>query len=350
MIEISLAALFIVFIALLFLLVSIFFYLFVKKYFNNQTRMEIFQLKEDYQLDMFHYLQTGNGEWLNSSLNQEQLIALMELLTEYSNVLDGPVVEDRIREFADKYLTSFIKKELKKGRWSLRMNALYAIEGLYMKQLIPSVHALYKKRRTTIAEKSQIVKLLARFHDPQVPQYLKDIHEDLSNFSLLSIVSNLEEKTLDELIENFNELSKKLQYVVIDTIGKKQLTHHHMLLHRLLSEDDEELRIRSLKAYANSGLPIDTNLLAAFFESDNWQVRMMAAKVTGVERIERFKLQLIYLLSDREYIVRSEAAKSILRFRDGEGILTMVVDQTKDLFAKDMAIEWLEKERNNHSY
>ena len=76
----------------------------------------------------------------------------------------------------------------------------------------------------------------------------------------------------------------------------------------------------------------------------------MVIKVAGVQRMDEYKERLIELLSDREYIVRAEAAKAILRFKDGVSILTKVTEDSNDVFAKDMAIEWLEKERDGYSY
>ena len=71
---------------------------------------------------------------------------------------------------------------------------------------------------------------------------------------------------------------------------------------------------------------------------------MMAAKAAGVRRISTFKDSLVTLLSDREYVVRSEAAKAILQFKGGVDLLRKVVSESNDGFAKDMALEWLGKE------
>jgi cbb3-type cytochrome oxidase subunit 3 len=350
MIEFTLVTLFILFLTLLFIQLSLFLYLAVKKFFNNQSKLRILQLKEELRLDMFHYLQSGDGRLLDLKSEGEKLQAVIELLSEFSNVLDDPDVKDRIRILAKEHLTPYVSKELKKRRWSLRINALYLIEVFYMDHLVPSLHELYQKRRTTIAEKTQIIKLLAKFDDFKTIQYIKDIHQSLSDFSLLFILLTIEEETLNQYLEDFDDFPKRIQYMLIETIGKNQMINQHNFLRELLKEEDEELQIRSLKAYANSGFPVDTMLIAPFFDSENWQIRMMAAKVSGVQRLEQFKDRLISQLSDREYVVRAESAKAILRFKDGESTLQSVINETSDSFAKDMAIEWLEKGRGNYSY
>jgi hypothetical protein len=322
----------------------------IKKYVNNQKRQKITDLKEVYRLDMFRYLQTGNLNFLDYNQNQEKFIAFIELLNEYSNVLDDSDVKKRISCFAKEHLTKYVERQLKQRRWSLRMNALYAIEDFYMDHLGMTLHELYKKKKTTIAEKSQILKLFAKFHDEKIIEYVKNVDQNMSDFSLLSIFSNMDEVLIDQLLASFDELPLRLQCMLIEMIGKKQLIKHHPLLEKLVLQGEEELRIRSLKAYANIGAPIDIKYVAPFFEADSWQIRMMATKVAGVQRIEEYKDKLIERLSDREFIVRSEAAKAILRFKDGVSILTKVTEESEDMFASDMAFEWLEKERGDYSY
>jgi HEAT repeat protein len=350
MVEISLAALFILFIVMLFILLSIFFYLLIKKYVNNQSKQKKNELKEDYRLEMFQYLQTGELRLLDSNQSEENFIALIELLHEYSNVLDDVDVKKRISSFAKNHLTKYVEKQLKQRRWSLRMNALYSIEDFYMEHLRLTLHDLYKQKRTSIAEKTQILKLLAKFHDEKIVHYIKSSHQDISDFSLLSIISKMDENQIDQLIDCYDELSLRLQAILVDTIGNKKLIKHHQLLQKLVLNGEDEVKIRSLKAFANIGVPIDKKYVAPFFDAESWQIRMMAVKVAGAQRMEEYKEKLIERLSDREFVVRSEAAKAILRFKDGVSILSKVMEESEDLFAKDMAFEWLEKERGGYSY
>ncbi|MCM3412925.1 HEAT repeat domain-containing protein [Metabacillus litoralis] len=344
MLEISLVVLFILFLAMFFILISLFTYLLIIKHFHNQKRKKIDDLKETYRLDMFHFLQSGEEGSLQPDKTEEKFIALIELLNEYSNVLDSEDVKGKISGFANKHLTNYIKSELKQRRWSLRMNALYSIEDFYMNHFVGELHKLYAKKNVTRTEKFQMLNLFAKFHDDQIVYYLKNVDPAISNFTLLSILSLLKEEQFNELADDFGALSKQMQYMMIETIGKKQYLHHINLIQKLLENSDEELRIRALKAFANTGAPIDEAILSKFFESTSWQVRMMAAKVAGVRRLSPFKDRLVSLLSDREYVVRSEAAKAILQFKGGVDLLRKVVSESNDGFAKDMALEWLGKE------
>ncbi|UGB30038.1 HEAT repeat domain-containing protein [Metabacillus sp. B2-18] len=344
MFEISLVVLFILFLAMFFILISLFTYLLIIKHFHNQKRKKIDDLKETYRLDMFHFLQSGKEGSLQPDKTEEKFIALIELLNEYSNVLDSEDVKGKISGFANKHLTNYIKSELKQRRWSLRMNALYSIEDFYMNHFVGELHKLYAKKNVTRTEKFQMLNLFAKFHDDQIVYYLKNVDPAISNFTLLSILSLLKEEHFNELADDFGALSKQMQYMIIETIGKKQYLHYINLIQKLLENSDEELRIRALKAFANTGAPIDEAILSKFFESTSWQVRMMAAKVAGVRRLSPFKDRLVSLLSDREYVVRSEAAKAILQFKGGVDLLRKVVSESNDGFAKDMALEWLGKE------
>lgn len=350
MIEISLVVLLIIIAVMFFILMSLFFYLIIKKYFNNLTTQRINNYKEEYRLDIFRYLQTGEEGLLPTVHDQEKCKVVIELMIDYSTILDDSYIQERISSFAKQHLTTYVKKELRKRRWSLRMNALYLIEDFCMDYLDESLHELFNKKRTTVPEKVQLLKLLAKFNDPKIIEYMKSISNELPDFSLLSIIMCMEEDKFDQLTAEFDRLPTRLKYMVVERIGEKQLFKYQLLLEKLILQEDEELRIRSLKAYATTGFPIDAKAIIRFFNSESWQVRMMVTKVVGIQRLDEYKDRLIELLSDKEYLVRAEAAKSILRFKDGIELLTKVTEESKDLFAKDMAIEWLEKERESYSY
>lgn len=345
MIEVGIVYLFIFFLVLFFILLCLFIYLMIEKYMNNDSRKKINELKETYRLDMFHFLQTGKDDELSPEGSNEKFIAFLELLSEYANVLDSMEIKQKISKYAKKHFTNHVEKELKKRRWSLRMNALYMIEDFHMEHLKDSLHELYGRNNLTIAEKSQILRMFAKFNDSKLTSYMQKLDQRLSDFSILSILSIMNEETFEILVEDFVNLDKRTQFMVVETIGKEQLIQYHPLLAKLLESNEEEMRIRALKAYSNMGAPIDKTQLAEFFTFESWQVRMMAAKVVGKQKLTSYKDKLIELLSDQEYVVRAEAAKAIIQFKDGIDILKQVIDETKDDFARDMALEWHEKKR-----
>lgn len=351
MVEISLILLFILFLSMLFLLLSLFLYLMVKKHLNNQFQQKVDEYKDAYRIKVFRYLQTGDPDELGNVKEDEELLkALVELLSDYSQLLTGPEIQMRISYFANQHLMNYLEKQLVQRRWSLRMNALYMIEDFYLVNLSEILHRTYNQKKTTVSEKAQILKTLAKFDDKRVGEYIKYVDQNISDFTLLSIFLILEEEKLDKLVEEFQQLSTRLQCLLIETIEKRQLIKHHQFLLMLIENEDEEVKIRALKAIANTGIPIEPELIKDFLQSSSWTTRMMATKVVGMQRLETCKPQLITLLSDREYSVRAEAAKAILRFKDGLAILTNVTKESTDLFAKDMAIEWLEKASGGYSY
>lgn len=351
MVEISLILLFILFLSMLFLLLSLFLYLMVKKHLNNQFQQKVDEYKDAYRIKVFRYLQTGDPDELGNVKEDEELLkALVELLSDYSQLLTGPEIQMRISYFANQHLMNYLEKQLVQRRWSLRMNALYMIEDFYLVNLSEILHRTYNQKITTVSEKAQILKTLAKFDDKRVGEYIKYVDQNISDFTLLSIFLILEEEKLDKLVEEFQQLSTRLQCLLIETIEKRQLIKHHQFLLILIENEDEEVKIRALKAIANTGIPIEPELIKDFLQSSSWTTRMMATKVVGMQRLETCKPQLITLLSDREYSVRAEAAKAILRFKDGLAILTNVTKESTDIFAKDMAIEWLEKASGGYSY
>ncbi len=344
MIELSLVFLLIFFLGMFFLLGSLFLYLVIVKKIRNESRNKIEEYKETYRLDMFHFLQSGKEGSLKPDGSQEKFIALIELLNEYADVLDSEDIKHRISDFAKRYLTDYIVVQLKKKRWSLRMNALYSIEDFHMDHLLDLLHNLYRKEHISITEKIQMLRLFAKFNDKKTVEYMKSIGSPISDFDLLSILSLYDEDSFNGLVNDFDTFSKQTQYMIIETIGKKHYLQHHNLLEKVLQSEDEEMRIRTLKAYAYTGAPINETTVSAFFSSPSWQVRMMAAKVAGARRLSRFEQQLISLLSDQEYVVRAEAAKAILQFKGGINMLKRVIVETTDEFARDMAQEWISKE------
>ncbi|MGG3926821.1 hypothetical protein ABET51_12555 [Metabacillus fastidiosus] len=350
MISFNFVFLLLVFLAFLFLLISVFLYLIIRKAMNNQFKRKVESYKNDYRIHVFHYLQNEEKEPIAHLVNKEEHIAIIELLGEYANVLDGEIVKKRLRDYVADHFGEYIKKDLKSNRWSVRMNALYQIEDFHLDFMIEQLRNYYSDRRLTAEEETQLLEMFALFRQKDLVHKLLNTKTHLSNFNIRSIFRKMDREIFSELVESFDELSKQYQLAVIDTIASERMLWYHLFLKQMLQSDDSEIQIRTLKAYAETNLPLKEEELEPFILMRRWQVKMMLSKIIGAQRIEKYKKLLKELLRDKEYIVRSEAAKAIMEFSDGAAILTEVVQVSKDRFAKDMANEWLEKERIGDSY
>jgi len=70
---------------------------------------------------------------------------------------------------------------------------------------------------------------------------------------------------------------------------------------------------------------------------------MLAARLAGVMKSEETIDQLVELLQDSSWWVRSQAGQSITMFPQGKKILEDVMNSSNDSFARDMAWEWINK-------
>ena len=69
----------------------------------------------------------------------------------------------------------------------------------------------------------------------------------------------------------------------------------------------------------------------------------MAIKACEYIRTPQLTLYLTELMSDSSFYVRSQAAQSLLRLENGVAILTELAVKAEDGYARDMAIQWLER-------
>ena len=69
----------------------------------------------------------------------------------------------------------------------------------------------------------------------------------------------------------------------------------------------------------------------------------MAARLIGAMKAKEGIGDLIHLLHDRSWWVRSQAGQALAKFPEGKTILQEIAETTEDLFARDMAEEWIHK-------
>lgn len=88
-------------------------------------------------------------------------------------------------------------------------------------------------------------------------------------------------------------------------------------------------------------MPLEAERLKQHLCSSHWQERLMAARLAGKCREERLLPLLYERLSDRSFVVRSEAAAAIARLPGGRTALRAAARTASDRYARDMARQWL---------
>jgi hypothetical protein len=328
---------------LFFVLVILLVYLVVQKGKENRRQYQLHLYKEWYQRSIVQYVRgetRADAFSFSSDLEKE---AVLELLDHFANLLEGEAVKERIRLFAEKHFQEWLRRQLKSRRWSMRMNALFFIEDLQMKTMIPDIEQLYHSAVVTKSEETKILTIYAEFGYFSVCQYMISPKYELSEFTYRVVFGHMNEAMLGEMRERFWELPPLGRYAFIDMIGIRRRQHEGEFLEYLLTADEPEIRIRSLKALAAMGCLLGKDELERHLHSPHWQERLMAAKLCGSIKAEQYVPLLIKLLCDVSFPVRAQAAEALARMPHGKEILKKAAVSASDRYARDMAQQWLER-------
>lgn len=333
------------FIILLFLLTLsiLFVYLLIQRGLEVKRQEKIAAYLKEKENDWYCYLIEGNKEVRFRLVPKEKVdyIAAERVLLTYKQNMYAEYTQQHIHDYAKDCLQSMYKKQLQSRRWSSRMNGLYRVLDFQMKELKEEVLHLLKKERLTKEEYLQICKILSRFHDAEWMNQLKEPRFPLGEYAYQKIVHELEEKQINLLTEEIDQLPPNLQYAILNWIGKHHDIQRYGLLENLARSEVQELRLRALKAMTETGYIPDQNKLKQLVESEIWEERLMAAKlllfVQGKEAIS----WLTHLLEDSSWWVRKEAATSIVNRQNGKHTLRHIIQHSDDPFARDAGMETL---------
>ncbi|WP_117160949.1 HEAT repeat domain-containing protein [Paraliobacillus sp. X-1268] len=319
-------------------------YLLIRKARENRSRKRIKQYKENYKASVYDYLVTGDSSRLLRPSGKERKLAIEELLSDFSNVLEGEDEKKNLSNYATLYLTETYRSYLKSRQWSKRMNTLFLIEDLYMDGLAEDVKKnIVDHPRVTKEEVVQALSILARFKNPELYYYIDLKSEQLLEFDLRTILRRVEDDEFNVFLDNFKKEAPALQYAVVEKIGNSKDIESISFLESIYQEYKGEIKIRALKAIVKIGYVNDITDYLPLCESSSWQERMLVARLLKIEQDQRSQNCLKKLLHDESWWVRSQAGESLASFQDGFEILTTITQESQDAYARDMANEWLNK-------
>lgn len=131
---------------LLLLLVCFLSYLLIQKARLNAFRAKVESYKDSMKESLFIYLYRKDEEHRVEPKNKIELAGVEELLSGFSATVQGDEILNNITLYAEKVFTPKYKKELHHSRWSVRMNALYAIEDFGLTTLTDQLVEMYEKK------------------------------------------------------------------------------------------------------------------------------------------------------------------------------------------------------------
>jgi hypothetical protein len=318
-------------------------YLTIRKAVDIKRRERISNYKVQYNPLLFFMLTEGSYARRLTPETALQQKAIEELLSRYTTLLEGDEEKSRLSELASLYLTDYYRKQLKSKRWSTRMNTLYHIEDFQMSHLLEDVSRLLSRNRISREELVHVLRILAKFHFKQMFELLTQEFDHLSEYDYRNILIRMERKQFDQFILHFHKSNISLQKAILDIISLKRDMTYLSFLERIFESYKGEIKLRALKALAEIGYVKNVEPYLELLYSNKWEERMVAAKLIGSLKEERGIQRLIELLHDQSWWVRSQAGQAIDQFTNGKEILRSVFETSNDVFAKDMAWEWLHK-------
>jgi len=271
-----------------------------------------------------------------------EIQGLEEIFLVYVKHLSNESIQNKISQFANHHLKQHYQKKLKSRKWTSRMNAMYRIIDFYMDSLVNDCKVL-KARKLSPEEQFLLLKIYSIFDPKEFIKEFLSLTVAFSEFEYKKLLAGVSHKILEELLIRFDELPLNVQCSIIDILGIKRNAGYLSFLEWRLQSENKEIRIRSLKAIYEVGIISDFNKYQPFIDSPIWEERLMMAKLLGVLPLSDSSLHLEKLLTDQSWWVRSQAAITIGKYKDGEKLLKQVILENTDSFAADMANSVLKK-------
>ncbi|WP_064093296.1 HEAT repeat domain-containing protein [Rossellomorea aquimaris] len=314
-----------------------------KKYNRRLRRKEILKSKLSPYLQN-HFLH--NVEFKTRILQNDPLFfeVLEDLLNHFGMIMKSEETENKTQVIAREFLSEYYVVRMKHPRWSIRMNTLFQIEDFRIDTFRPNLWNRFEELSNNDAiERMQIIKTLASLQDHKLISFLLVSPHPFSKVEYKEVLRRLNDNVLISFIDSFSKLYEPFQIALIEFIGEQNDIHYLPFVEAQVNNPSLEMRLSTMKTLSSLGYMNDYNKILPLSKSTNWEERMIFARLCGSIKKERSKSTLIQLLEDESWFVRNAAGEALSQYNDGNYILTHIVQSHQDPFAKDMALQWLER-------
>ncbi|ANU09453.1 HEAT domain-containing protein [Planococcus antarcticus DSM 14505] len=277
----------------------------------------------------FRFMETMLDEFLGENFQEEQ--------------------KARIHLLADKHLAEYYRRALKKGQWAERINALYFIEDFRLFSLKEDVYQHFMKISKRDEEFRQCIRVCATLQEVRLMNAAIESGE-LSFGMIKELLYRLDENLLKTTLDRMQlkeDISENMLHAFITFSGEHQIDMLFPFVEKKLRDERKEVRLKAMSSLCDYKKMANPAILPEFFDSEYWQERMYAAKLTGACHFEQYKQNLVDLLSDNVWWVRFAGAENIKVFKGGNTMLEQVVTDHTDAYARDIAKHMLTRGGGN---
>ncbi|MHC8515469.1 HEAT repeat domain-containing protein [Sporosarcina sp. ITBMC105] len=271
--------------------------------------------------------------------NVAEITAIEELFRSVANNLKGKDLDRRISRFANRRLAEFYKQKLKSRNWGERINALNRIYDF-------NIYSLDQECRSRLTNKvsSEELFLLLVIELKFASEKFLDNHQQrlqrLTTNDLKELFYSMPEEVFNEILSLKEHLHPNVRYALADVIGMKMDRLHTQALEDLYKSEDDELRIRVIRAFNTLAAVPEIGILAKAITSKQWQERYQVAQMLRNMPKDQANQYVKQLINDNVFLVR-ESAQSFL------GNKTSFQQPNLDIY-KQVAASVVESESLSH--
>lgn len=290
------------------------------------------------------FLDTGN--WSIKGNVQKQWVreAIESFFLNSLATVNEPIYLKRITHFVEENFAATYQKKLASRSFTKRMNTLYRIEKFHCTSFQEYLYERCVQADMVEEEKILMLQILATFQDHRIFDVINEKDFYLSSFHYFDLFERIEDSMIQYWIHTFfEEMKLDFQYAVVEYIGNKGWSEYESFLLRLAQTEETELRIRVYKSLFSFHYIQDITPLFPYFETDIWQEKMWLSKISMIHHHDYCVPYLRKWIADASWYVRRAAASALYSYPNGKRELENIVQYSEDAFARDVAMECLEK-------
>jgi hypothetical protein len=289
--------------------------------YRYQKEQRIKAIIEDYTKKHFkawfnHFIYDAPITRVMLPIRGAEHLAIERIFLSFLKQYKNNSVQQKISSFMDRYEIAYYEKQLKSKNWSDRLNAIYRISDFQIHAIVPAYNC-QKLAKLNVEERVEYLKMYAAVQPENLNEYL--IHEttQMEELDYKQIFTQLHMRAFHEVVLLFPQLKPNAQYAVIEMIALQQKNEYENLLRGMLLHENQEVRIRVLKAFEKMFFKLPFDELATFLQSAIWEERLIATRLLKYYALEFSEPYFEQLVTDDHHYVRNEAFATVQKIKNG---------------------------------